>query len=133
LFPQLGLGGGSGGSGGTLDNWMLRRNNLQKVANCLRRFAEHVLGAEDITGVPEVEDYLTSIDLTRIAKAPYGGDPVIDLPLGEDEDALAKLVKLALACAVPSPDHREEQVVIVCLRKRRQGRVAAGRRHGRAP
>ena len=38
------------------------------------------------------------------------------------EDALAKLVKLvklALACAVHSPDHREEQVVIVCLRKRR--------------
>ena len=88
------------------------------------------------TGVPDVEDYLTGIDLTRIAKAPYGGDPVIDLPLGEDEDALAKLVKLvklALACAVHSPDHREEQVVIVCLRKRRQGRAAAGRRHGRAP
>jgi hypothetical protein len=64
-------------------NWMVRRNNIKKVANGIRIYIETILNSED-SGVPDVEDFLSEIDLGTIAKDSKC----------ENEDAKEELVKL---------------------------------------
>ena len=88
---------------GSSSNWMLRRQNLKKFANGLCFFTEGFLGRENNY---QVEDFLSEIDLTRIAKDDLDSETSES---GGDIE-LAKLCQLALGAAVHSPDHRESHV-----------------------
>ena len=73
-------------------NWMVRRNNLKKIANGIRMYIETILNSED-NGVPDVEDFLSEIDLGTIAK---------DTECTQDEarEELTKLLSLILSACV---------------------------------
>ena len=69
-----------------------RRNNLKKVANGIRIYIEQILNAEN-TGVPDVEDFLSEIDLGLMAK-----DALCENEATKEE--MTKLVQLILSSCV---------------------------------
>ena len=73
-------------------NWMVRRNNFKKIANGTRMYIEHILNAES-DGVPDVEDFLSEINLGIIAK---------DVSCDDDSsrEELMKLLQLILSACV---------------------------------
>ena len=82
-------------------NWMVRRNNLKKVANGIRIYIEQILNAEN-TGVPDVEDFLSEIDLGLMAK-----DALCENEATKEE--MTKLVQLILSSCV----HGDNQAAYV--------------------
>jgi hypothetical protein len=73
-------------------NWMVRRNNLKKVANGIRLYVEQILNAEN-TGVPDVEDLLSEIDLGTMAKD-------VACENEDTKEEMTRLVQLILSSCV---------------------------------